>query len=1083
MTVYSFASVLVWDSVGGAVRVARRQAIDVTDPNTGLTATGLAQNGVPVASLTADESGRVTFTATIPVVRLVTARGFTQDIPSNDLWSSYTGGGTPMAAANESSSTKALRSDDPRVNITILAAASNLDDLVQTSTVAALLSGGHTNMPPEPGSSFEVHTNRAGSTSGTQLAYSMGASGSVWLRVRGSSGYAAWKRIDAQYAIDSTAATVDAALPAPTAARPGAGFKTVPLALTVGGPAATYPSTTRGIRIPLDYAPVITRWRVHLRNINPRFGLNNTGAISLTGLWVGAHNGSGGFTGSLTQVSGAATTPADGSEWVSPWCALPIGGGGSFLLAYGFTAAAGAYTQQIPGGGYTTTNAVDANNNAASKAVATTMPLHVWIEAEVPAATPVIAGLGDSLSAGIGATVPVRDSVVSQYARANGALPVHYAASGDTAAAWADREQYKWKAWAQLAKPDAVLIGMGSNDINGGATLGTVQADYATLVANAVKLLSPNVYAATILPRDAVTGAPEDTRRAFNAWLKSTPPAAVRDVFDYVPGVSPDDETLTPALQADGIHLTTAGYAANVAAITRPLVAPSPPAIAAPEEVTGAKALAANDPRIVEARRNISLTQPGGTDSQTAVGVRVPFRAPFATSKFRIHLRNRNPATGQVYTGAISGSAIGIGTAQMSGTDPLASLVEASGTTLQGSFTTPADGSEWVSGWITSFPLASGTWYSLSYGLTSPAGQTNYAGAGASWMNTLPTSVLNKTMASVFQQAQSPLDVWIEAVAVGGVAASLVYAGRTPAATAVNPVTASSRTSISTFGDSLTDGGANGIVWPETDSWPYKLGTLLPGVTVTNLGYSGATVDEMLIKVGARRPRFTVTGGSVPSSGTVAVTTVEDLGIPTSRQIGMNGKLGGLTGRLLVDYVNGHTFTTYGAAPVTAVTGPVEFVGEDDGHYGDTAVIWIGRNDVTFAVKGPDATVPDHVVGGVQQLVEWLTPQVKQVMILGTTTRTNEPTGNAMNSQVLEINSRLRTLYPSRFKSVQDYLMNQAMADLGLTPTTADTTNIANGTLPPSLLEGSDNTHISKATAAAVAQYLVAPYLKSKGWI
>lgn len=486
-----------------------------------------------------------------------------------------------------------------------------------------------------------------------------------------------------------------------------------------------------------------------------------------------------------------------------------------------------------------------------------------------------------------------------------------------------------------------------------------------------------------------------------------------------------------------------------------------------------------------DARRTFNLTQPGGTDTTTAIGVRVPFRAPFATMKFRIHMRNRNPATGQVYTGAISGSAIGIGTASMSGDTIFPSLVEATATTLKGSFTTPADGSEWVSDWISTFPLASGTWYLLSYGLTSPAGQTNYAGQGLAWSNTAPTSVLNKNMASVIQQTQSPLDVWIEAVALGGVTTAVVYAGRPPVTTpvATNPVTTSSRTAIATFGDSLTDGGANGIVWPETDSWPYKLGTLLPGVTVTNLGYSGATVDEMLIKVGARRPRFTVTGGSVPSSGTVAVTTVEDLGIPTSRQIGMNGKLGGLVGRLLIDYANGHTFTTYGAAPITAVPGPVEFVGEDDGHYGDTAVIWIGRNDVTFAVKGPDATVPDHVVGGVQRLVEWLTPQVKQVMILGTTTRTNEPTGNAMNSQVLEINSRLRTLYPGRFKSVQDYLMNQAMADLGLTPTTADSTNIANGTLPPSLLEGSDNTHISKATAAAVAQYLVAPYLKSKGWI
>lgn len=522
-----------------------------------------------------------------------------------------------------------------------------------------------------------------------------------------------------------------------------------------------------------------------------------------------------------------------------------------------------------------------------------------------------------------------------------------------------------------------------------------------------------------------------------------------------------------------------------LAAITGPAGPPgSISNLAADGEASSTKPPRSDDARLTS--RAIQLMKAGtSTDTRTAVGARIPFRAPFPTNKFRVHLRNRNPQAGTVYTGALNGTAIGIGTAQTTGETVFAGIVETTSSVIQGSFTTPADGSEYVTGWKTDFPLTGGVWYHLSYGYNGSA-QTNYAGDGVAWTNTSPTSVLNKSAFSS-KVATAPLDVWIEAIPQGGTAPVAVYAGQVPAAPTVvtYPITKSSRTLISTFGDSLTDGGSNGTLWPETDSWPSKLALQLPGTTVTNLGYSSACVDEMLIRTGVRRPRFTVVGGSIPSSGTVNLTTTENLGIPTSRVAGIDGVLGGFTGRLLVDASGtGITFTTYGAAPTTAVTGPQEFVSLDDtGRWGDTAIVWIGRNDVTFGMAGVDGTVPLHVVGGVQRLVEWLTPQVKQIMIVGTTTQTNETTGQTRHTQVTEINTRLRDLYPGKFKSVQEYLMTQAMTDMGLTQTSQDTTNLANGTLPESLMAAGDVGHISKATAAALAQYFFAPYLLAKGWV
>ena len=485
----------------------------------------------------------------------------------------------------------------------------------------------------------------------------------------------------------------------------------------------------------------------------------------------------------------------------------------------------------------------------------------------------------------------------------------------------------------------------------------------------------------------------------------------------------------------------------------------------------------------VDGARTVLLTRPGkGVDTRTSVGVRIPFRMPVGTSKWRVHIRNRNPQTGTVYPGAIAGTAIGLGTAVMNGDTPTSHTVESASPVVHGSWATPTDGSEFVTPWITSRALTAGTWYHLSYGYTTAAGQTSYAASGYGWISASSTTILNKTV-FVAETTAPPLDVWIEAIQTGGASTAVVEAGR-PASVITYPGLAADRTRIACYGDSLTDGGSNGALWPEADTWPSKLATAT-GVTVTNLGFTGATVDEMLIMTGIRTPRFVVTGGSIPSSGTVSVTTTEDLGIPSSRAVGVNGMLGGYAGRLNVVAGGTYTWTTYGGATTASVgSTPLQFVASTAvPSWNDIAVIWIGRNDVTNGTTGPDASVPDHVIGGVQRLMEWLTPQVKRVMILGTTTQTNETTGQTRHTQVTEINDRLRALYPGLFKSVQTYLMTQAMDDMGVTPTAEDDANIAAGTLPPSVLDVGDITHINKDAATVVATHLVAPYLRAKGWI
>lgn len=351
----------------------------------------------------------------------------------------------------------------------------------------------------------------------------------------------------------------------------GSGFKTVPLALTLGQTGEDG-ATTGGYRIPLDYgAAPVSRLRVHIRNWNPRLGTVKTGAVDFTGLWLGKHAGNGAFTSAPTQLRGGFATPADGSDWASAWFTNPFVTLDGLLLSYGFTAA--GTTANLVGGSYRTTNPADANTVAPAVTQQIETPFDIWIEAETPATTPVVGMLGDSLSCGVGATLPVHDSVISQYARKIGGLPYHLAASGDSMAGMMNVNPGKLTRWANLAKPDSILWGLGSNDLAEGIDLATMQTRFLALMET-VKGISPTIYLADIMPRDgwAVGSVNETVRRQHNNWLR-TLPAETRDVFAFAASISTDDETITPAYNADGTHLNTLGYTKNMEAIVRPLSA------------------------------------------------------------------------------------------------------------------------------------------------------------------------------------------------------------------------------------------------------------------------------------------------------------------------------------------------------------------------------------------------------------------------------------------------------------------------------------------------------------------------------
>ena len=302
------------------------------------------------------------------------------------------------------------------------------------------------------------------------------------------------------------------------------------------------------------------------------------------------------------------------------------------------------------------------------------------------------------------------------------------------------------------------------------------------------------------------------------------------------------------------------------------------------------------------------------------------------------------------------------------------------------------------------------------------------------------------------------------------------------------PPERSDPTQWAAVGDSLTDGYSNGARWDEVDSYPSKLQAVLPsGTTVTNYGQSGATSDQINMLLGLVPYRVRIPSGAIPSSGTVTVETDQAIGGWNDTQdLSFSGHLAGVYGRLQRTAGAWSFSRTNTGTPVTA--SHATFRGYNgamptlDGISGHSLIVGYGRNDISKNVRGMEATIPDHVVRSYVDAYESMTAQHRQIVMLGTITRTDETPDSDGYRMVQEIGVRLRTLFPTHFLDLQGYLIGESVwADTGLTPTQADLDAQAQGMTPPSLFD--DVTHYSRVTAQAIAENLVGPHIISKGWV
>ena len=298
--------------------------------------------------------------------------------------------------------------------------------------------------------------------------------------------------------------------------------------------------------------------------------------------------------------------------------------------------------------------------------------------------------------------------------------------------------------------------------------------------------------------------------------------------------------------------------------------------------------------------------------------------------------------------------------------------------------------------------------------------------------------------------------------------------------------TRSRRDVIVVAGDSLSAGWDNGSGnWAPSESWPGQLAEYIPStVTIKNRSTSGDSVEETAIRVGAVQFNVSVTGGSIPASGTVALTTTQVVGWVPGNIRTFTGSLAGVPGTITRDAAGVLVFARTTAGADIAASGVLTFAPEWAGDLDATWVVFLGRNDITAGIVGTSANTVDHVVDVTMKIVDHLTPQVKQVLLVGTITRPDETSGTTKHTQVTAIRDALIAKIGPRFLDIRNYLATQCIYDLGLTPTPADLTAMAGDTMPMSLVPAGDTgTHYSKAVADALAKNQFAPYLTTRGWV
>lgn len=275
---------------------------------------------------------------------------------------------------------------------------------------------------------------------------------------------------------------------------------------------------------------------------------------------------------------------------------------------------------------------------------------------------------------------------------------------------------------------------------------------------------------------------------------------------------------------------------------------------------------------------------------------------------------------------------------------------------------------------------------------------------------------------------------------------------------------------ISIFGDSHSEAAVAG-------SWDEAAGPLI-AQALDNQARSGDDTTAIGIRAGWLQPLVTVDGGSIPASGPVTLRTTAHFETRENRTL-TTATVAGVEGSLRYDTGGQFTFTRLTAGAAVSVPDPTR-VSTVYSTEASVLLIWMGANDFIFDFGGADGSIAERVIAAYSRAATWAAQRGQTAVVAGTTNRLAAGPGTSEFEQIQQINDTLARMFPGRFLDVQGYYSQHALADAGLTPTTADTEAMEAGAIPPQLFLA-DGVHFTPAAHAAIGGKHIAPWLAAQG--
>ena len=247
------------------------------------------------------------------------------------------------------------------------------------------------------------------------------------------------------------------------------------------------------------------------------------------------------------------------------------------------------------------------------------------------------------------------------------------------------------------------------------------------------------------------------------------------------------------------------------------------------------------------------------------------------------------------------------------------------------------------------------------------------------------------------------------------------------------------------------------------------------GVAYYNGGDGGVRAEHTLAQMGAVPALLTLTGGSIPASGSVTVTSSN---MPANVYLrAYTGTLAGVAGAIS-STADAITFSRAADGAAVAVAADTPFVPTVGPQYQDAVTILnIGKNNFGSSIA-PNSG--EAIAALTDQAFAWLSPLVKRVVVMGHAVNRDTPAVSTLRDRVMDCNALLAATYGNLFFDLQGYMTGpQIWIDSGVTPTQADLDAQAAGNKPPSL--SLDDQHFNAAGDAAIAKAL-RRFVVNLGW-